>query len=60
VDFRKMNATTKRDSFPLPFIDEVLNTMVGCEAYSFLIGYYGYHHISIGPKERFKTTFVTN
>jgi len=59
VDFRKLNATTKKDPFPLPFIDEVLNTMVGCEAYSFLDGYYGYRHISIAPKKRFKTTFVT-
>jgi len=60
VDFRKLNATTKKDPLPLPFIDEVLNTMVGYEAYSFLDGYYGHHHISIAPKERFKTIFVTN
>jgi hypothetical protein len=36
VDFRKLNVATKKDPFPLPFIDEVLNTVVGCEAYSFL------------------------
>jgi hypothetical protein len=36
VDFRKLNATMKKDPFPLPFIDEVLNTVVGCEAFSFL------------------------
>jgi hypothetical protein len=29
VDFRKLNATTKKDPFPLPFTYEVLNTMVG-------------------------------
>ncbi len=43
VDFRKLNVVTKKDFFPLPFTDEVLNTMVGCETYSFLDGYYGYH-----------------
>jgi len=42
-DFRKLNVTTKKDFFPLPFIDEVLNTMVGCEAFLFLDGYFGYH-----------------
>jgi hypothetical protein len=35
VDFKKLNATTKKDPFPLPFIDEVLNTVVGCEAFLF-------------------------
>ncbi len=43
MDFIKLNATTKKDHFPLPFIDEILNTMARCEAYSFLDGYFGYH-----------------
>jgi hypothetical protein len=32
VDFIKLNAATKHDPFPLPFIDEVLKTMARCEA----------------------------
>ncbi len=40
--FRK-NIATKKDPYPLPFIDKVLNTVVGYEAYSFLNGYLGYH-----------------
>jgi hypothetical protein len=32
VDFKKLNAATKQDLFPLPFIDEVLNTVARCEA----------------------------
>ncbi len=47
VDFRKLNATKKKNPFPLPFTNEVLNTVVGCEVYSFLDGYFGYHQISI-------------
>jgi hypothetical protein len=43
VDFRKLNATTKKDPFPLPFIDEILNIVVRCEAYSFLDIYFRYH-----------------
>ncbi len=39
VDFRKLNKTTKKDLYPLPFFAEVLNTIVGHEAYSFLNGY---------------------
>jgi hypothetical protein len=58
IDFRKLNATTKKDPYPLPFTNEVLNTIVGYEAYSFLDGYSRYHQISIAPKDRYKTTFV--
>jgi hypothetical protein len=32
VDFKKLNATTKKDPYPLPFIDEFLNTIAGYEA----------------------------
>jgi len=39
VDFRKLNVTTKHYPFPLPFIDEILNIVARCEAYSFLDGY---------------------
>jgi hypothetical protein len=49
VDFKKVNAVTKKDPFPLPFTHEVLNTVVGCETYSFLDGYFGYYQISIAP-----------
>ncbi len=57
-DFRKLNVKTKKDPFPLPFIDEVLNIVARCEAYSFLDGYYRYHQISIVPKDIYKITFV--
>jgi hypothetical protein len=43
VDFRKLNKVTKKDPYPLSFSNEVLNTIVGYEAYSFLDGYLGYH-----------------
>ncbi len=34
IDFRKLNITTKKDPYPLPFIDEILNTIAGYEGYS--------------------------
>jgi len=58
VDFKKVNATMKKDHFSLPIIDEILNIMARCEAYSFLDGYYGYHQISIALEDRYKTSFV--
>jgi hypothetical protein len=43
IDFKKLIATTKKDPYPLPFIDELLNTIIGYGAYYFLDGYLGYH-----------------
>ncbi len=60
IDFKKINATSKKDPYALPFIDEMLNTIVGYETYSFLDGYSRYHKISIAPKDKYKTTFVRN
>ncbi len=60
IDLRKLNAATKKDPYPLPFIDEVLNTIVGYEAYSFLDGYSKYYQIFIALVDRYKTTFVAD
>jgi hypothetical protein len=42
VDFKKLNNTTKKYPYPLPFLDEVMNIVVGYEAHSFLDGYSRY------------------
>ncbi len=60
VNFKKLNVVTKKDPWPLPFTYEVLNLVARHDVYSFLDGYSRYHHISITPKDRYKTTFVTN
>jgi len=57
IDFKKLNATAKKGPYPLPFTNEVLNTIAGYEAYS-LDGYSGYHKISIALEDRYNTTFV--
>jgi len=58
VDFKKLNVATKKDPCPLPFKDEMMNTVVGYEAYYFLVGYLKHHQIFIVLKDRYKTTFV--
>ncbi len=60
INFKKLNVATKKDPYPLPFINEMLNTIAGYEAYSFLDGYSRYHQIFIVQKDKYKTTFVTN
>ena len=43
VDYRKLNAGTITDAFPLPFTDNILDTVAGHDCYSFLDGFSGYN-----------------
>ena len=45
IDYRKLNATTVTNAFPLPLTDSVLDTVAGHECYSFLDGFRGYNQI---------------
>jgi len=47
VDFRKLKIVTKKDPYPLPFIDDVINTIARHEVYTFLDGFSRYHQIFI-------------
>jgi hypothetical protein len=60
VDFIKLNVATKKDPYPLPFIDEVINTIVRHEVYTFLDGFFLYHQISITSEDQYKINFVIN
>ena len=42
VDFKPLNAATKKDPYPLPFLDEILDTMAGYERYNVCDGFFGY------------------
>ncbi len=58
MDFKKLNVATKKDPYRLPFTNEVLNIVVGYEAYLLLNGYLGYHQISIILENLYKIVFV--
>jgi hypothetical protein len=47
IDYRKLNKATKKDHFPLPFIDEMLERLAKHSFFCFLDGYSGYHQIPI-------------
>ena len=47
VDYRELNKATKKDRFPLPFIDQVLDDLAGKKFFSFLDGFSGYNQIQI-------------
>ncbi|XP_055961915.1 uncharacterized protein LOC130015571 [Mercurialis annua] len=58
IDYRKLNAETRKDHFPLPFIDQMLERVAGHKFYCFLDGYSGYNQILILPEDQEKTTFT--
>nr|GFB23799.1 reverse transcriptase domain-containing protein [Tanacetum cinerariifolium] len=58
IDYRKLNEATRKDHFPLPFMDQMLERLAGNEYYCFLDGFSGLFQISIDPKDQEKTTFT--
>ncbi|GKE36723.1 reverse transcriptase domain-containing protein [Tanacetum coccineum] len=58
IDYRKLNNPTRKDHFPLPFMDQMLERLTGNEYYYFLDGFSGYFQIPINPKDQDKTTFT--
>jgi hypothetical protein len=53
IDYRKLNAATKKVNFPLPFIDQMVERLVGREfsGYNlvFVDGYFGYNQVLVDP-----------
>ena len=58
IDYRKLNTATRKDHYPLPFIDQILDRLAGHSHYCFFYGYSGYNQIAIAPKDQEKTTFT--
>jgi hypothetical protein len=58
INYRKLNKATKKDHFPLPFIDEMLERLANHAYFCFLDGYSGFMQIPIHPDAQHKTTFT--
>ncbi|CAL9011910.1 unnamed protein product [Prunus brigantina] len=58
IDYGKLNSATRKDHFPLPFIDQMLERLAGHSHYCFLDGYLGYNQIPIAPEYQEQTTFT--
>ena len=60
VDYRRVNAVTKKDVYPLPRIDDILDTLSGTKYFSTLDLYSGYWQIQLDPETREKSAFTTH
>ncbi|KAK1698196.1 hypothetical protein QYE76_014893, partial [Lolium multiflorum] len=58
IDFRKVNKVTKKDHYPLPFIDQMLERLSKNTHFCFLDGYSGFSQIVVKAKDQEKTTFT--
>jgi hypothetical protein len=58
TDFHDLNKACPKDNYPTPFIDQIIDECVGCEAFSFMDGFSGYNQIQIKPKDQHKMTFI--
>jgi hypothetical protein len=59
VDYTDLNKHCTKDPFGLPRIDQVIDSMAGCDLLCFLDSYSGYHQIAIKEEDQEKTAFIT-
>ena len=59
VDYRKVNSLTRKDAYPLPRIDDALDTLSGSKLFSTLDMLSGYWQVEMSPADREKTAFCT-
>ena len=58
INFRKLNAATRKYHFPLPFIDQMLERLAGKSFFCFLDGFSGYYQIVVAQEDQEKMTFT--
>ena len=59
IDFRKLNDITVRDCFPIPKIEQCIDTLCGSQFFGVLDLAQGYYQIEIAEEDKHKTAFIT-
>jgi len=59
IDYRKLNKVTRKDSYPLPRVDDLLDSLSDAQWFSTLDLRSGYWQVEIDPGDREKTAFST-
>src|SRR3954467_14660476 len=59
IDYANLNKACPKDPFPLPRIDQVIDSTTGCEQLSFVDAYSGFHQILLNLDDQIKIPFIT-
>jgi hypothetical protein len=59
VDYTSLNKACPKVPFPLPRIDQIVDSTAGCELLCFLDAYCGYHQIKMKESDQLATSFIT-
>jgi hypothetical protein len=59
VDYTSLNKECPKVPFPLPRIDQIVDSTAGCELLCFLDAYSGYHQIKMKESDQLATSFIT-
>ncbi|XP_073036560.1 uncharacterized protein [Primulina eburnea] len=60
VDFRDLNKACPKDHYPLPRIDQLVDSTSGFELLSFMDVYQGYHQIPLAKNDQENASFITS
>jgi hypothetical protein len=59
IDYTSLNKHCPKDPFPLPRIDQIIDSTAGCARLCFLDAYFGYNQIKLKKEDKEKTAFIT-
>jgi hypothetical protein len=59
VDFRNLNRSSRKDNYPFPKMEHILQKVTRASRISMIDGFSGYNKISVLPEDREKTAFTT-
>ena len=60
IDYRRVNAVTRKNEYPLPRVDDTLDTLAGSKWFSTLDLLSGYWQVEVSPYDQEKTAFCTH
>ena len=60
VDSTDLNNTCPKDSFPLPRIDQLVDSTAGHKLLTFMDGFFGYNQIQMAEEDQEKIAFITS
>ncbi|KAL0438965.1 UNVERIFIED_CONTAM: hypothetical protein Slati_2379500 [Sesamum latifolium] len=60
IDFRDLNKAYPKDFYPLPRIDQLVDSTSGCKLLSMMDASQGYHQIMLAPEDRKRVSFITS